>query len=145
MQQPGNRIDIRAGDMTPSIARSEGRGGAEGSGALRSAGEDRRGVDQKPALTVALMASDAGFGHDARVAVRAGDKLPHLNSTEEAAAGGRPQTTASSRPSSTIRGLVSRRLQMQVGAGVRVDFHADGDLDDTRRFPSMGISPVVGP
>src|SRR5437899_9567330 len=34
-----------------------------------------------------------------------------------------------------------RRLQMQIGASVGVDFHADGDFDDTRCFPSHGASP----
>src|SRR5580704_7464449 len=37
--------------------------------------------------------------------------------------------------------LGPRRLQMQVGAGVGVDFHADGDLDNTGRFPGHGLSP----
>jgi hypothetical protein len=35
-----------------------------------------------------------------------------------------------------------RRL-LKVGAGVGVDFHADGDLDDAWRFPSHGVSPWI--
>jgi hypothetical protein len=31
--------------------------------------------------------------------------------------------------------------KLQVSAGIGVDFHADGDLNDARCFPSRGISP----
>jgi hypothetical protein len=70
MQQPGNRIDIRAGDDDAFDRR-----GAKAAARLKDLlrfdllAKIRRGVDQEPALTVATYGKGClASGHDARLA-----------------------------------------------------------------------------
>src|SRR5258708_14060133 len=56
---------------------------------------------------------------------------------------GNPPPAAAPRTTAFIDYTAARRpWRLQIGAGVGVDFHADGDLDDTRCFPSHGFSPL---
>src|ERR1700704_1128479 len=59
---------------------------------------------------------------------------------------GKPPPAAAPRTTALIAAVLLystalRPRRLQVGAGVGVDFHADGDFDDTRCFPSHGGSP----
>ena len=117
----------------------------EGSRALRSAlAKIGRGVDQEPAHTLAAQARDAWVpGATPASPARARRQA----SAFEFHWGKPPPPAAAPRTTALIAAVLLyptdlKPRRLQVGAGVGVDFHADGDLDDTRCFPSHGVSPL---